>query len=41
LTLGNALLALSLLMPLTPLSGALLALMLGLPALTTGRAYMR
>ncbi len=41
LTLGNALLALSLLMPLTPLSGALLALVLCLPALTRGRAYLR
>ncbi len=41
LTLGNALLGLSLLMPLTPLSGALLALMLCLPALTRGRAYLR
>ena len=41
LTLGNALLALSLLMPLTPLSGALLALVLCLPALTTGRVHLR
>lgn len=41
LTLGNALLGLSLLVPLTPLSGLLLALGLCLPALTTGRRHLR
>ncbi|MFQ3581507.1 MAG: hypothetical protein SNJ49_06355 [Chloracidobacterium sp.] len=41
LTLANALLGLSLVTPLTPLSGGLLALALSLPALTTGRADLR
>ncbi|OYT69780.1 MAG: hypothetical protein CFK52_12960 [Chloracidobacterium sp. CP2_5A] len=41
LTLGNALLALSLLVPLTPLNGALLALVLCLPALTIGKRRLR